>query len=164
APRRGGAQAGVAPGPRRPHPAAALRGPAAAGGHRPRHRGRSADHRRRRADWRPRPQERRGRAGPLDHAQRDAGQDHRDGHPRSALGGAGEDPAPAGQGAAHMTLTGLALRNAFVRNKTRSFLTILGTVVAAFAFVFLRSVLTAFYASSEASAADRVVTRNAISL
>ena len=63
-----------------------------------------------------------------------------------------------------MTLAGLALRNAFLRNKTRAFLTVLGTVVAAFAFVFLRSVLTALYASSEASAADRIVTRNAISL
>ena len=63
-----------------------------------------------------------------------------------------------------MTLTSLALRNAFLRNKTRAFLTVLGTVVAAFAFVFLRSIVTAWYASSEASAADRVVTRNAISL
>jgi putative ABC transport system permease protein len=63
-----------------------------------------------------------------------------------------------------MTLAGLALRNAFLRNKTRSFLTVLGTVVAALAFVFLRSILTAWYASSEASAADRVVTRNAVSL
>ncbi len=63
-----------------------------------------------------------------------------------------------------MTLTGLALRNAFLRNKTRAFLTVLGTVVAALAFVFLRSILTAWYASSEASAADRVVTRNAVSL
>jgi len=63
-----------------------------------------------------------------------------------------------------VTLTGLALRNAFLRNKTRAFLTVLGTVVAALAFVFLRSILTAWYASSEASAADRVVTRNAVSL
>ncbi|HEX9573085.1 MAG TPA: FtsX-like permease family protein [Myxococcales bacterium] len=63
-----------------------------------------------------------------------------------------------------MTLAGLALRNAFLRNKTRSFLTVLGTMVAALAFVFLRSILTAWYASSEASAADRVVTRNAVSL
>ena len=63
-----------------------------------------------------------------------------------------------------MTLAGLALRNAFFRNKTRAFLTVLGTIVAALAFVFLRSILTAWYASSEASAADRVVTRNAISL
>ncbi|MFL5313329.1 MAG: ABC transporter permease [Myxococcales bacterium] len=63
-----------------------------------------------------------------------------------------------------MTLTGLALRNAFLRNKTRAFLTVLGTMVAALAFVFLRTVLSAWYASSEASAADRVVTRNAVSI
>jgi putative ABC transport system permease protein len=63
-----------------------------------------------------------------------------------------------------VTLTGLALRNAFLRNKTRAFLTVLGTMVAALAFVFLRTVLAAWYASSDASAADRVVTRNAISI
>jgi len=63
-----------------------------------------------------------------------------------------------------VTLAGLALRNAFLRNKTRSVLTILGTMVAALAFVFLRTVLAAWYASSEASAADRLVTRNAISI
>jgi putative ABC transport system permease protein len=63
-----------------------------------------------------------------------------------------------------MTLAGLALRNAFLRNKTRSFLTVLGTLVTAFAFMVPRSILTAFYASSEASAADRVVTRNATTL
>ena len=63
-----------------------------------------------------------------------------------------------------MTLTGLALRNAFLRNKTRAFLTVLGTMVAALAFVFLRTVLSAWYASSDASAADRVVTRNAVSI
>ena len=63
-----------------------------------------------------------------------------------------------------MTLGGLALRNAFLRNKTRSLLTILGTMVAALAFVFLRTILAAWYASSDASAADRLVTRNAISI
>jgi putative ABC transport system permease protein len=63
-----------------------------------------------------------------------------------------------------VTLTGLALRNAFLRNKTRAFLTVLGTTVAALAFVFLRTVLAAWYASSDASASDRVVTRNAVSL
>ncbi len=63
-----------------------------------------------------------------------------------------------------MTLAGLALRNAFLRNKTRSGLTVLGVVIAAVAFLFLRTVLTAWYASSDASAADRVVTRNAISI
>ena len=63
-----------------------------------------------------------------------------------------------------MTLTGLAARNAFLRNKTRSLLTIAGVVITALAFVFLRSVLNAWYASSESSAADRVVTRNAVSI
>ena len=63
-----------------------------------------------------------------------------------------------------MTLTSFALRNAFLRNKTRSLLTTLGVVLSVVAFLFLRTVLTAWYAGSEASAADRVVTRNAISL
>ena len=63
-----------------------------------------------------------------------------------------------------MTLYGLALRNAFLRNKTRSLLTMLGVIIAAVAFLFLRTVLAAWYASSDASSADRVVTRNAISL
>jgi putative ABC transport system permease protein len=63
-----------------------------------------------------------------------------------------------------MTLSGLTLRNAFLRNKTRSWLTILGVVVTAVGFLFLRTILTAWYASAEASSADRVVTRNAISL
>lgn len=63
-----------------------------------------------------------------------------------------------------MTLAGLALRNAFLRNKTRSLLTVAGVVITAVAFVFLRTVLSAWYSSSEASAADRVVTRNAISI
>jgi putative ABC transport system permease protein len=63
-----------------------------------------------------------------------------------------------------VTLTGLALRNAFLRNKTRAFLTVLGTMVGALVFVFLRTVLSAWYGSSDASAADRLVTRNAVSL
>ncbi len=63
-----------------------------------------------------------------------------------------------------MTLAGLALRNAFLRNKTRSLLTVLGVVLSAIAFLFLRTVLTAWYASADASSADRVVTRNAISI
>ena len=46
-----------------------------------------------------------------------------------------------------MTLPGLTLRNAFLRNKTRSFLTILGVVLSAVAFLFLRTILTAWYAS-----------------
>ena len=63
-----------------------------------------------------------------------------------------------------MTLAGLSVRNAFLRNKTRAFLTVLGVVITTVAFLFLRTVLTAWYASSEASSADRIVTRNAISL
>ncbi len=63
-----------------------------------------------------------------------------------------------------MTLAGLALRNAFLRNKTRSLLTVLGVVISAIAFLFLRTILTAWYASADASSADRVVTRNAISI
>ncbi len=63
-----------------------------------------------------------------------------------------------------MTLTTLALRNALFRNGTRSFLTVLGTMVAALAFVMLRTILGAWYANSEQSSSDRIVTRNAISL
>src|SRR3954469_1249345 len=63
-----------------------------------------------------------------------------------------------------MTLAGVALRNAFLRNKTRSSLTVLGVILSAVAFLFLRTVLTAWYSSAEASSADRVVTRNAISI
>src|SRR6202008_375462 len=70
----------------------------------------------------------------------------------------------AGQGAAHMTLAGLSVRNGFFRNRTRAFLTVLGVVITAVAFLFLRPVLPAWYASSEASSADRVVARNAISI
>jgi putative ABC transport system permease protein len=63
-----------------------------------------------------------------------------------------------------VTLFGLSVRNAFLRNKTRAFLTVLGTMVAALAFVFLRTMLSAWYVNSNASASDRVVTRNAISI
>src|SRR4051794_6936338 len=147
-----------------PHAAPAFRRAAAAGRHRPGHRGGSEDHRRGRAHRRPRPQERRGRARAPHHLERDAGKNHRDGDARSPRRRAREDPAAPRQGALDVTLAGLALRNAFLRNKTRAFLTILGTMVAALAFVFLRTVLAAWYASSDASAADRLVTRNAISI
>jgi putative ABC transport system permease protein len=63
-----------------------------------------------------------------------------------------------------VTLAGLALRNAYLRNKTRTFLTLLGVVITAVAFLFLRTVLAAWYSSADASASDRVVTRNAISI
>jgi len=63
-----------------------------------------------------------------------------------------------------VTLAGFAVRNAFLRNRTRSVLTVLGVCIASLAFVFLRTVLGAWYANSEASASDRVVARNAISI
>ena len=63
-----------------------------------------------------------------------------------------------------MTLPGLALRNAFFRNKTRSVLTVSAVFIAVLAFVFFRTVLDAWYQNSNASASDRLVTRNAISL
>jgi putative ABC transport system permease protein len=63
-----------------------------------------------------------------------------------------------------VTLGGFALRNAFLRNRTRSVLTVLGVCTASLVFVFLRTVLGAWYANSEASASDRVVARNAISI
>src|SRR5207237_6280847 len=162
--RRRRAQAGGPFRSGRSHAAPALGWPAAARRHRARHRRRSADHRRRRADRRPRSQERRRRARLAHDVERDARQDDRHGHARSPRRRARQDPAAARQGSAHVTLTGLALRNAFLRNKTRALLTVLGTMVAALAFVFLRTVLAAWYSSSEASAADRVVTRNAVAI
>jgi putative ABC transport system permease protein len=63
-----------------------------------------------------------------------------------------------------VNLTTLALRNALRRNATRSFLTVAGTAVAALAFIFLRTLVSAWYSQSEASSSDRVVTRNAISI
>jgi putative ABC transport system permease protein len=63
-----------------------------------------------------------------------------------------------------VTLVGIAVRNAFLRNKTRALLTIAGVFVAAFMFVFLRTVVDAWHRDSEAAASDRLVTRNAISL
>ncbi len=63
-----------------------------------------------------------------------------------------------------MNLGTLALRNALLRNRTRSALTVLATMAAAFCFIFLRTILGAWYANSEASSSDRVVTRNAIAI
>ena len=57
----------------------------------------------------------------------------------------------------------LAFKNAF-RHRLRSVLTILGIMVAILAFGLLRTVIDAWYAGVEASAANRLVTRNAISL
>lgn len=62
-----------------------------------------------------------------------------------------------------MLLVKLAFRNAF-RHKLRSGLTILGVAVAILAFGLLSTVIDAWYAGVEASAANRLVSRNAISL
>lgn len=62
-----------------------------------------------------------------------------------------------------MLLLKILVRNAF-RNRLRSFLTILGIVVAVLAFGLLRTVIDAWYAGVEAASASRLVTRNAISI
>ncbi len=62
-----------------------------------------------------------------------------------------------------MHIIKLLIRNAF-RHKLRTGLTILGITVAILAFGLLRTVITAWYAGVEASSANRLVTRNSISL
>ncbi len=61
-----------------------------------------------------------------------------------------------------MELVRLLLRNA-LRHKLRSLLTILGIGVAVMAFALLRTVVTAWYAGVEASAANRLISRHAVS-
>jgi putative ABC transport system permease protein len=50
-----------------------------------------------------------------------------------------------------------------LRHKLRTTLTILGIAIAVIAFVLLRTVVTAWYAGVEASAADRLIVRQAVS-
>jgi putative ABC transport system permease protein len=57
----------------------------------------------------------------------------------------------------------LLIRNAF-RHKLRTGLTILGITIAILAFGMLRTMVNAWYAGVEASSANRLVIRNAISL
>jgi putative ABC transport system permease protein len=57
----------------------------------------------------------------------------------------------------------LILKNIF-RARLRSLLTLLGLVIAVVAFGLLRTVVDAWYAGSDAAAANRLITRNAISL
>ncbi len=57
----------------------------------------------------------------------------------------------------------LLLRNIF-RHKLRTFLTVLGITIAILAFGLLRTFINAWYAGVEATSANRLVTRNAISL
>src|SRR3989304_3766183 len=61
-----------------------------------------------------------------------------------------------------MELLNLLLRNV-LRHKLRSLLTLLGVGVAVLAFALLRTVVTAWYAGVEASAANRLITRHAVS-
>jgi len=61
-----------------------------------------------------------------------------------------------------MELVRLMLRNT-MRHKLRSLLTILGVGVAVMAFALLRTVVTAWYAGVEASAANRLISRHAVS-
>ena len=62
-----------------------------------------------------------------------------------------------------MFLIKLLFKNAF-RHKLRTSLTILGITIAILAFGLLRTVVSAWYAGVEASSANRLITRNAISL
>lgn len=61
-----------------------------------------------------------------------------------------------------MKVLKLVFKNA-LRHKLRSFLTILGIGIAVMAFGLLRTVVTAWYAGIEASAANRLITRQAVS-
>ncbi|HEX7232394.1 MAG TPA: FtsX-like permease family protein [Candidatus Binatia bacterium] len=61
-----------------------------------------------------------------------------------------------------MELIQLLLRNA-LRHKLRTFLTIIGVAVAVMAFALLQTVVTAWHAGVEASAANRLITRHAVS-
>ena len=62
-----------------------------------------------------------------------------------------------------MYILKLLLRNAF-RHKLRTALTILSVTIAILAFGLLRTFIGAWYAGVKASSANRIVTRNAISL
>lgn len=61
-----------------------------------------------------------------------------------------------------MELLKLLLRNT-LRHKLRSLLTVIGVGVAVMAFALLQTVVTAWYAGVEASAANRLITRHAVS-
>src|SRR5215813_191656 len=61
-----------------------------------------------------------------------------------------------------MELLKLLIRNT-LRHKLRSLLTIIGVGVAVMAFALLQTVVTAWYAGVEASAANRLITRHAVS-
>jgi putative ABC transport system permease protein len=62
-----------------------------------------------------------------------------------------------------MQLLKLIFRNAF-RHKLRTFLTVAGISIAILSFGLLRTVISSWYAGVEASATNRLVARNAISI
>ncbi len=62
-----------------------------------------------------------------------------------------------------MILWKMIFKNAF-RHKLRTALTILAVAIAVLAFGLLRTVISTWYASVEASSATRLITRNAVSL
>jgi len=62
-----------------------------------------------------------------------------------------------------MYIVKILFKNAF-RHKLRTFLTILSITIAILAFGLLRTVISAWYAGVEASSANRLVIRNAVSL
>ncbi|MCB0281626.1 MAG: ABC transporter permease [Calditrichae bacterium] len=61
-----------------------------------------------------------------------------------------------------MFILKLVFKNAF-RHKLRTILTIFGMAIAVIAFGVLRTVVTAWYAGVDASSADRLITRQAVS-
>lgn len=61
-----------------------------------------------------------------------------------------------------MRVLKLMIKNT-LRHKLRTSLTVIGIAIAVMAFGFLRTVVTAWYAGVEASAANRLITRNAVS-
>lgn len=61
-----------------------------------------------------------------------------------------------------MFIIKLVFKNAF-RHKLRTLLTIFGMAIAVIAFGVLRTVVTAWYAGVDASSADRLITRQAVS-
>src|ERR1044071_716482 len=61
-----------------------------------------------------------------------------------------------------MELLRLLLRNT-LRHKLRAVLTVTGVAIAVMAFALLRTVVTAWYAGVDASAANRLITRHAVS-
>ena len=61
-----------------------------------------------------------------------------------------------------MELVLLLMRNT-LRHRLRSILTVVGVAVAIMAFALLQTVVTAWYAGVEASAANRLITRHAVS-